>query len=55
MADVPKRVPWLDDIRKAGKLKIFIDGSIGRAGWAQVFKNAIFEFNKLSADHDNGR
>lgn len=54
MAEVPKRVPWVDPIKKAGKLTIFIDGSIGRAGWAQVFKNAIFEFNKLSRDHKLG-
>jgi hypothetical protein len=54
MADVPKRVPWLDHIKRTGKLTIFIDDSIGRAGWAQVFRNAILEFNKLSRDHKLG-
>lgn len=54
MADEPKRVPWLDDIKKTGKLTIFIDDSIGRAGWGQVFKNAIAEFKRLAREHKLG-
>ncbi len=54
MADEPKQVPWLDDVKKTGKLTIYIDDSIGRAGWGAVFKNAIDEFKRLAREHKLG-
>jgi len=53
MADdnVPSRVPWPDDIKRKGELTIGLDASIGKAVWDRVFRDAIFEFNKLSNTH----
>src|SRR5438477_9230123 len=56
MADdkVPSRVPWPDDIKRKGELTIGLDASIGKAVWDRVFRDAIFEFNKLSNTHKLG-
>jgi hypothetical protein len=56
MADdkLPSKVPWPDDIKKKGELTIGFDASIGKAVWDRVFKDAIFEFNKLSNTHKLG-
>jgi hypothetical protein len=50
----PSRAPWLDEIKRTGQLTIAFDGSIGRALWDRVFRDAIFEFNKLSNTHRLG-
>jgi hypothetical protein len=51
---LPSKVPWPDDIKKKGQLTIGFDASIGKAVWDRVFKDAIFEFNKLSNTHKLG-
>jgi len=50
MVDTPPRVPWLDDVKKTGRLTLTLDDSADKAGWGNVFKNAIIEFNKLSSN-----
>ena len=45
----PSRAPWLDDVKRSRQLSLRFDDSLGKTGWDQVFKNAITEFNKLSA------
>jgi hypothetical protein len=54
MAETPSKVPWLDQIKRTGQLTIGFDGSLGKSGWDRVFRDAIFEFNKLSANHRLG-
>jgi hypothetical protein len=54
MSNVPSRAPWLDHIRQTGRLAISFHDSLGKAGWVQVFKDAIVEFNKLSSSHQLG-
>jgi len=56
MADetTPSKAPWLDPIKDTGQLTIGFDGSLGRAGWERVFRDAILEFNKLSNSHRLG-
>jgi hypothetical protein len=54
MADTPSKVPWLDRIKRTGRLTIGFDGSLGKAGWDRVFRDAIIEFNKLSGNHRLG-
>jgi hypothetical protein len=51
---LPSRVPWPDDVKKKGELTIGFGDSIGKAVWDRVFKDAIFEFNKLSNTHKLG-
>lgn len=51
---LPSRVPWPDDIKRNGELTIGFGNSIGKAVWDRVFKEAIFEFNKLSNTHKLG-
>jgi hypothetical protein len=51
---LPSKVPWPDDIKKKCQLTIGFDASIGKAVWDRVFKDAIFEFNKLSNTHKLG-
>jgi alkyl hydroperoxide reductase subunit AhpC len=46
--------PWPDDIKRTGELTIGFDNSIGRPYGDRVFKEAIFEFNKLSNTHKLG-
>jgi len=53
MAD-PTRAPWIDAIKSRGQLTIGLDGSLGKAGWDRAFRDAIPEFNKLSATHRLG-
>jgi hypothetical protein len=54
MSNVPTRAPWLDPIKKTGQLTIHFGDSLGKAGWIPLFKDAIIEFNKLSASHKLG-
>jgi len=54
MADEPSRAPWLDAIKRTRQLTIGLDGSLAKAGWDRVFRDAITEFNKLSATHRLG-
>lgn len=51
---LPKRVPWPDAIKNSGQLTIGFDDSIGKALWDRIFKDAIFEFNKLSNTYKLG-
>ena len=51
---LPSRVPWPDDIKRSGELTIGFDNSIGKAVWDRVFREAIFEFNKLANTHKLG-
>ena len=50
----PSKAPWLDEIKRTGQLTIGFDVSLGRALWDRVFKDAIFEFNRLSNTHRLG-
>ena len=52
MADgkTPSTAPWLDEVKRTRLLTIHFDDSLGKTGWDQVFKSAITEFNKLSAN-----
>jgi len=45
---------WQEHIRQAGELTIFAGSSVTGSSWAGVFKDAIIEFNKLSARHGLG-
>lgn len=54
MAQTPSRAPWLDGIKDSQQLTIGLDASLARAGWDRVFRNAITEFNKLSAANQLG-
>jgi hypothetical protein len=54
MVDRPSKAPWLDRIKRTGQLTIGLDGSLGKAGWDRVFRDAILEFNKLSGNHRLG-
>ena len=51
---LPSRASWLDEIKRTGRLTIGFDASIGKALWDRVFRDAIFEFNKLSHTHRLG-
>ena len=51
---LPTKVPWPDEIKRTGQLTLGFDVSLGRTLWDRVFKDAIFEFNKLSANHRLG-
>ncbi len=50
----PSKAPWLDAIKETGQLTIGFDGSLAKAGWDRVFRNAIVEFNRLSTTHRLG-
>ncbi len=54
MAETASKVPWLDRIKRTGQLTIGFDGSLGKTGWDRAFRDAVFEFNKLSASHRLG-
>jgi hypothetical protein len=46
--------PWSDPIKATKQLKIFPTANVSGGPWAGVFKNALAEFNKLSAKHSLG-
>jgi len=50
----PPKAPWVDAIKQTGQLTIGFDASLAKAGWDRVFRDAITEFNKLSAAHRLG-
>ena len=50
----PSRAPWLDEIKQTGQLTLGFDASLGRTLWDRVFRDALFEFNKLSNTHRLG-
>ena len=50
----PSRAPWLDEIKRTGRLTIGFDASLGTTLWDRVFRDAIFEFNKLSSSYRLG-
>jgi hypothetical protein len=50
----PSKAPWLDEIKRTGQLRISFHDSLGRTLWDRVFRDAIFEFNKLSNTHRLG-
>ena len=40
-------IPWLDEVKRTGKLTIALDASIGQQGWAKAFRDGIATFNEL--------
>ena len=50
----PLRTPWKDNVRALGKLTVFLHDSLDRSSWGVVFRNALDEFNQLSARHQLG-
>ena len=40
-------IPWLDEVKRTGKLTIALDESIGKQGWAKAFRDSIAKFNEL--------
>ena len=49
MVDTPPRVPWISDVKSKGELTLAVADSANKAGWSKVFKDAVFEFNRLSS------
>lgn len=45
-------IPWTDDIKKTGKLSIYVGSLAGT--WAHVFREALREYNALCAGHKLG-
>jgi hypothetical protein len=54
MTNVPTKVPWLDDVKRSGRLTLYLDSSLAKSGWERAFKAAITEFNDLSSTHHLG-
>jgi len=40
-------IPWLDEVKRTGKLTIALDESIGQQGWTKAFRDGIAKFNEL--------
>lgn len=51
---LPSKAPWVDAVKKTGRLTLGLDPSLHQALWDKVFASAIFEFNKLSANYKLG-
>ncbi len=47
-----RMIPWTDSVRQSGKLTIYIGALAGT--WAHVFREALHEFNTLSAGNKLG-
>jgi len=45
-------IPWAEDIRQSGTLTIHMDGLAGN--WAHIFREALRDFNSLSAANKLG-
>jgi hypothetical protein len=51
---IPKKIPWLDEIKQSGRLALFFDASLAKSGWERAFKDAITQFNDLTSTHRLG-
>src|SRR5689334_20588161 len=51
---LPSKAPWLDEVKRTGQLTLGFDDSLRRTLWDRVFRDALFEFNKLSNTHRLG-
>ena len=51
---LPSKAPWLDEVKRTGQLTLGFDNSLRKSLWDRVFRDALFEFNKLSNTHRLG-